>query len=127
MTFAQLDGLKVMSHAIGEVKVQVTRLQAASAAAHASTEWLFRRFSEHTRLIALASRVDGVLMTEQSALRHLPDWTWIPVEDRDATGHDLDLRTWAAWREPAPHHVRAVVDVMRSIPAVRREIGPLVG
>jgi DNA-binding transcriptional LysR family regulator len=116
ITFAQLDGLRVMAHATGEVNVEVARLQAASAAAHADTEWLFRRFSEHTRLIALASEVDAVLLTRESAGRHLPDWTWVPVEDHDASGQDLDLHTWAARRESAPHHVCAVVEVMKAAP-----------
>lgn len=116
VTFAQLDGLKVMAHATGEVNVEVTRLQAASAAVQAGTEWLFRRFSEHTRLIALASEVDAVLMTQESAARHLPDWTWLPVEDPDASGQDLDLRTWAARRSPAPRLLHDVVDAMKEIP-----------
>jgi len=116
VTFADLDGLRVMAHAVGEIKVEVTRLQAASAAAHAATEWLFRRFSEHTRLIALASEVDAVLMTRESALRHLPDWTWVPVDDRDASGEDLDLHTWAARRDPAPQVVCDVIDVMKRVP-----------
>jgi DNA-binding transcriptional LysR family regulator len=116
VTFAQLDGLRVMAHAVGEINAEVTRLQAASADAHAETAWLFRRFSEHTALIALASKVDAVLMTEQSAARHLPGWTWIPVEDHDATGADLGIRTWVARREPAPQHLHAVAGVMRSVP-----------
>lgn len=115
VTFAQLDGLKVMAHAVGEVNIEVTRLQAASAAAHAETEWLFRRFSEHTGLIALASKVDAVLMTRASAVRHLPGWRWVPVKGHDATGQDLDLRTWAARRDPAPLHLRAVVDAMKAV------------
>jgi DNA-binding transcriptional LysR family regulator len=123
VTFAQLDGLKVMAHAVGEVNVEVSRLQAASAAAHADTEWLFRRFSEHSWLIALASKVDAVLMTEASAARHLSRWTWIPVKDRDATGHDLDICTWAARRDPAPHHLRIVIDVMKSVHGSTRYYG----
>jgi DNA-binding transcriptional LysR family regulator len=117
VTFAQLDGLKVMAHAVGEVDVEVSRLRAASTAAQADTEWLFRRFSEHSRLIALAAKVDAVLMTRASASRHLPAWPWIPVMDRDADGEDLDIRTWAAHREPAPTHLRALVEVMKSVSA----------
>ncbi|WP_019818964.1 LysR family transcriptional regulator [Saccharomonospora saliphila] len=116
ISFAELDGLTVMAHAAGEVDVEVSRVQRASAAAGARTEWLFRRFSEHSWLIALASEVDAVLVTHSSARRHLPDWSWIPVKDLDAGGTDLDIRTWAAWRDPVPSHVRAVVDVMRSVP-----------
>jgi DNA-binding transcriptional LysR family regulator len=115
VTFARLDGLKVMAHAVGEVDVEVSRLRAASAAARADTEWLFRRFSEHSKLIALASKVDAVLMTRASASRHLPTWRWIPVRDHDADGQDLDMRTWAAHREPAPRHLHTLVELMTSV------------
>ncbi|WP_019807908.1 LysR family transcriptional regulator [Saccharomonospora halophila] len=117
VTLADLDGLRVMAHAAGEVDVEVSRVREASAAAGAETEWLFRRFSEHSWLIALASGVDAVLVTQSSATRHLPDWSWISVAGRDAEGNDLDIDTWAAWREPVPAPVRGVVDVMRSISA----------
>lgn len=115
ISFAQLDGLRVMAHAAGEVDVEVSRVQQLTEAAGAETEWLFRRFSEHSWLIALASKVDGVLVTRTSARRHLPNWVWVPVTDRDAAGDDLDIRTWAAWRDPAPSHLREIVDVMRSV------------
>lgn len=119
--FADLDGLKVMAHAVGEVNVEVSRLQAASAAANADTEWLFRRFSEHSWLIALAAKVDAVLVTQASAGRHLPNWRWIPIKDRDADGNDLDMRTWAAWREPLPAHLKSIIDVMASLEASTME------
>ncbi len=115
--FADLDGARVMAHAAGEVDVEVSRMQAASTAAGAGTEWLFRRFSEHSWLIALASEVDAVLVTHLSATRHLPDWSWIPVSDRDAEGRSLDIDTFAARRDPAPTAVRTVVDAMRSVSA----------
>jgi DNA-binding transcriptional LysR family regulator len=115
VTFAQLDGATVMAHAVGEINVEVSRLQAASAAVGADTEWLFRRFSEHSRLIAIASKVDAVLMTQDSAARHLPEWPWIPVRDHDDGGHDLDICTWAARREPAPTHLRTLVEIMKAV------------
>lgn len=116
---AQLDGLTVMAHAIGEVNLEVSRLQAASTAAYAHTQWLFRRFSEHSYLIALASGVDAALVTEASAARHFPSWRWILIEDHDIHGEDLDIRTWATWREHDAPHVFDVVDLMKR--AAQRE------
>lgn len=115
--FADLDGVKVMAHAVGEVDMEVSRLQQAATAAGADTEWLFRRFSEHSRLIALASKVDAVLMTHTSASRHMPNWNWIPVKEDDAEGGSLDIHTWAAWRDPLATHLRELVDIMRSVSA----------
>lgn len=113
VTFARLDGLKVMAHATGEVNVEEARLRSASAAAGVETHWVFRRFAEHSELIAITSQVDAVLVTEASALRHLPGWKWIPVNDRDVTGQALEIGTWAAWREPASRHLEGIVAALK--------------
>lgn len=109
VTFANLDGLRVMSHAAGEIMVEEGRWRAASVAAGVDTQWVFRRFAEHSELIALTSQVDAVLVTEASAVRHLPGWTWIPLQDRDAAGQELSIGTWLAWREPATPLVSSVI------------------
>ena len=118
VTFASLNGLTVMAHAAGEVNVEETKLRSASAAAGVDTHWVFRRFAEHSELIAITSQVDAVLVTEASALRHLPGWKWIPVNDRDVTGQVLDIGTWAAWREPAPRHLEGIVAALKAAMAV---------
>lgn len=112
--FAQLDGLSVMAHAVGEIAAQEIRLRAAATAAGVSMQWVFRRFSEHSGLIAVTAKVDAVLLTQSSAARHLPDWVWIPVRaERDPT-FDLAIRTWATWNEPTTPHVQSLLAIMRS-------------
>jgi DNA-binding transcriptional LysR family regulator len=116
--FADLDGLRVMAHAVGEINIEENRLRSASTAAGACTDWVFRKFAEHTALIAMTSRVDAVLVTNASAARHLHDWRWVPIHDRDSHGQTVDIRTWAAWRESAREHVRMVVDLMAGLSSV---------
>lgn len=111
--FAQLDGLSVMAHAVGEIAAEEIRLRAAATAAGVSMKWVFRRFSEHSGLIAVTAKVDAVLLTEASAARHLPDWVWVPVRAERDPGFDLAIRTWATWNEPQTSHVKALLAVMR--------------
>jgi DNA-binding transcriptional LysR family regulator len=111
--FADLDGLTVMAHAVGEIAAEEMRLRAASAAAGVTINWVFRRFSEHSWLIARTARVDAVLLTEASASRHLPGWRWIPVRASGDARHIMDvIRTWAAWKEPAAPPLRALLDLL---------------
>ncbi|WP_105035229.1 LysR family transcriptional regulator [Cryobacterium aureum] len=112
--FAELDGLSVMAHAVGEIAAEEIRLRAAAAAAGVSMQWVFRRFSEHSGLIAVTAKVDAVLLTQASAARHLPDWVWIPVRAESDPSFDLAIRTWATWNEPSTAHVRALLSVMRA-------------
>lgn len=121
VTFANLNGLTVMAHAAGEVNVEETRLRSASAVAGADTRWVFRRFAEHSELIAITSQVDAVLVTEASALRHLPGWVWIPVNDLDVSGQVLDIGTWAAWREPAPRKLQRIIAAIKAAMAEARQ------
>ncbi|MDJ0351069.1 LysR family transcriptional regulator [Cryobacterium sp. PH29-G1] len=112
--FAQLDGLSVMAHAVGEIATQEIRLRAAATAAGVTMQWVFRRFSEHSGLIALTAKVDAVLLTQSSAARHLPDWVWIPVRAERDPSFDLAISTWATWNEPHTSHVESLLAVMRS-------------
>lgn len=114
-SFAQLNGLKVMAHAVGEIATEEIRLRSASAAAGVNTNWIFRKFSEHSWLIARTAKVDAVLLTEASAKRNLPGWTWIPVrtEGTDANwGANLNILTWATWNEPAGPVLRQILEVI---------------
>jgi LysR family transcriptional regulator, benzoate and cis,cis-muconate-responsive activator of ben and cat genes len=114
LEFAHLDGLKVMAHAAGEVNAEESRLRAASETGNVVINWVFRRFSDYSTLIAMTSEVDAVLVTQVSAARHLPSWTWIPVSDAGLDRQALDVHTWAAWREPSRPHLAALVEIMRS-------------
>lgn len=113
---ADLDGLLVMAHAAGEVATEEARLRSAAAAAGVGARWIFRRFAEHSALIAASSGVDAVLMTAASAARHLEGWTWVPVAERDAAGERIAVVTWAAWGRRPRTSVRALVDLMVSTP-----------
>lgn len=113
--FADLDGLTVMAHAVGEIAAEEMRLRAASAGAGVTTHWVFRRFSEHSWLIARTAAVDAVLLTEASAQRHLPGWCWVPVRASGDGRHNMDvIRTWAAWKEPAAPPLRALIDLLQA-------------
>lgn len=114
--FAQLDGLTVMAHAVGEIAAEESRLRAAAEKVGVNTQWTFRKFSEHSELIAITAKVDAVLLTEASAGRHLPQWKWIPVRVTDEQRLDLAIRTWAAWNEPASTKLQAIVALMKSTP-----------
>ena len=114
VVFANLDGLSVMAHAVGEIAAQEIRLRAAAAAAGVTMQWVFRRFSEHSGLIAVTAKVDAVLLTQSSAARQLPDWVWIPVHAESDPSFDLAIRTWATWNEPQTPHVQALLAVMRA-------------
>ena len=123
--FAELDGLTVMAHAVGEIAAEEQRLRAASAAARVTTHWVFRRFSEHSWLIARTAHVDAVLLTEASAARHLPGWAWIPVRATSVGQHAMDvMRTWVTWKEPAGPALRALLDLLRGRSVPERSARP---
>jgi len=113
ITLAELDHLKVMAHAVGEINAEEVRLRNASLSAGIDTDWVFRKFSEHTALIALMSKVDAVLVTPTSVHRHLPGWRWIPLEGEGAPSRRTAIRTWAAWREPARPFLLKVVKAVK--------------
>lgn len=122
-SFGQLNGLKVMAHAVGEIATEEIRLRSASAAAGVTTNWIFRKFSEHSWLIARTAKVDAVLLTEASAKRHFPGWPWIPARaeaDEGNSDTNLNIRTWATWNEPAGPVLRRVLEVIS--PAKRTSI-----
>ncbi|MCZ2804913.1 LysR family transcriptional regulator [Modestobacter sp. VKM Ac-2983] len=114
--FSDLDGRRVMAHASGEITSEEARLRSASAAAGVHTHWMFRRFSVHSELIAVSSKVEAALMTEASARRNLSGWRWVPFMERDATGRDLAVVTWAAWRPPARATTTTLVQVLGATP-----------
>lgn len=110
--FADLAGLRVMAHASGEINVEEARLRAACADAGVETNWVFRRFSEHSSLIAISSKVDGVLVTQTSAARHLAGWNWIPISAQVDHNESLAIRTWISWIGPVRPYLENVIKVM---------------
>ncbi|GAB2753830.1 LysR family transcriptional regulator [Sinomonas soli] len=112
--FADLAGLRVMAHANGEVAGEETRLRAASKAAGVTTDWIFRRFSQHSELIAMSSRADAALMTEASATHNMPSWRWVEVKEVDAEGHPLTVETWAATSSSGHPYVQRFIELLRA-------------
>lgn len=112
LDFADLDGLRIMGHATGAISVDESRLRAETAQAGVAIDWVFRRFSEHSSLIAASSDVDAVLVTHATASRHMPTWEWVPVRAH-AGGDPIAVRTRLAWRESAPRHVLRLVKTMQ--------------
>ncbi|MCC3291758.1 LysR family transcriptional regulator [Arthrobacter sp. zg-Y1110] len=111
-----LDGLTVMAHAAGEIRIQEVKLRSAAEAEGVRTHWVFRRFSHHSLLIADLADADAALTTEASAGLNFPGWKWVPLTARDAAGHSLQVETWAAWNAAASPEVRKVADLFRSTP-----------
>jgi hypothetical protein len=118
LVLADFDGLTVMAHAFGEVNAEETRMRAAAAAGGADTTWVFRRFGEHSGLIALTSGVDAVFITEASARRQMAGWVWVPVDAVDTAGEPLVIRTWLAWNAPLRPFLQRVADVLTQASAV---------
>lgn len=111
--YGDMDRMTVMAHAAGELALEQSDFIAAADIEGARVRWIFRRFSAHSGLIARTSAVDGVLSTRTSTLRHLPDWTWIPLR-AGLTG--CELHTWIAWDgDLAPLHAE-VVDALAACP-----------
>ncbi len=106
------DKLTVMAHAFGEVNAEETRMRAAVAASGADTTWVFRRFGEHSGLIALTSGVDAVFITEASARRQMAGWVWVPVDALDTNREPLVIRTWLAWVPPLRPFLGRVREVL---------------
>lgn len=110
LSFADLDGMRLLAHATGAISVDEKRLGEECTSAGVEIEWVFRRFSEHSSLIAASSEVDGALVTEATASRHLPEWVWIPL--KVAAGDDLEVRTWLAWKDQSRATVKQLVATM---------------
>lgn len=106
--FADLDGLTVMAHS--ERAGEELRLRTAAAVAGADINWLFRRFSEHSGLIAETSGADVVLLSEASAAKNFPAWRWVPFAESET---NAVVVTWAAWTDPTVPGVDQVVEAMR--------------
>lgn len=110
--FGDLAGLRIMAHATGAINIEEDRLRAESAKAGVETSWAFRKFSEHSSLIAVSSGVDGVLVTRATANRHLADWGWIPIRSMDDEGHVTEVRSWLSLTPSARPYLRRLVAVM---------------
>lgn len=108
----QLHDKVVMAHESGEVRRQEARLQLASETAGIHVHWVFRKFAQHSVLIASLAGADAVLTTAPSARINFPGWTWRPLDDAGAPGQDLSVRTWAAWKAHAPRVASAFVEIL---------------
>lgn len=112
ISLSQLDGRVVMAHESGEVRRQEARLRIASESAGINVHWVFRKFAQHSVLIAALAEADAVLTTAPSARINFPGWTWRPMEDTKTPGQDLTVKTWAAWKPSAPRITAGFVKVL---------------
>ena len=116
-TLHDLENLRVMAHSRGEIRVQEEILKNAMRSVEVEATWIFRKFGQHSALIADLAEADVALTTEASAQRNFPGWEWIPLEGHDASGQDLIARTWITWNpQPAPE-VKAVVSRFTEAPS----------
>lgn len=100
-TLVDMEGLRVLAHSRGEVRVQEEILKNAMLSAGVSATWIFRKFGSYSALIADLVHADVALTTQASAQLNFTGWEWIPLEGEDASGNDLVVRTWATWN-PTP-------------------------
>ncbi|ALC04921.1 transcriptional regulator [Corynebacterium deserti GIMN1.010] len=103
VTLYDLEGLRVLAHSRGEVRIQEEVLKNAMLAAGVTATWIFRKFGQYSSLIADLVSADVALTTQESARMNFQDWQWVPVEGEDASGNDLIVRTWITWNpQPSP-------------------------
>ena len=112
-----LDGLTVMAHAAGEIRVQEVKLRSAAEAEGIRTHWAFRKFSHHSLLIADLADADAALTTEASAGLNFPGWRWVPLTAKDAAGRPLQVETWAAWNAAVSPELGTVAELFSSASA----------
>ena len=102
-TLEDMEGLRVLAHSRGEVRVQEEILKNAMLSAGVAATWIFRKFGQYSALIADLVEADVALTTKTSAGKNFPGWVWIPLVGEDAAGDDLVVRTWATWNpQPSP-------------------------
>ncbi|MFP7364789.1 LysR family transcriptional regulator [Corynebacterium callunae] len=104
-----LEGLRVMAHSRGEVRIQEEILKNAMLAAGVNATWIFRKFGQYSPLIADLDHADVALTTHASAHMNFPDWEWKPIAGEDASGNDLVVRTWLTWNTQPSPEVKALV------------------
>lgn len=108
-TLFDLEGLRVLAHSRGEVRIQEEILKNAMLSAEVNATWIFRKFGQYSSLIADLVHADVALTTEASAEMNFHGWDWIPLEGEDASGNDLVVRTWVTWNPQPSPEVRALV------------------
>lgn len=111
-TLYDLEGLRVLAHSRGEIRVQEEVLKNAMRSVDVDATWIFRTFGQYSALIADFVEADVALTTKSSATRNFPGWEWVPLEAHDASGKDLVARTWATWEPQAAPEVIAIVELL---------------
>jgi len=109
-----LTGLRLLTHVATGTDTDDTLIRHTARARHIAVGWIPRAFTENVALVALASEADGVVLTAESANHRLPNWVWTPLADVDVSGDPLGVRTWVAWRDASPSHVRNVISILRT-------------
>ncbi|AGF73580.1 LysR family transcriptional regulator [Corynebacterium halotolerans] len=115
-TLYDMEGLRVLAHSRGEIRVQEEILKNAMRSVNVDATWIFRKFGQYSALIADLVEADVALTTEASARRNFPGWEWIPLEGHDASGKDLVVRTWATWNPKPSPEVTAAVELFTQDP-----------
>lgn len=113
VSLTDLQNLRIMAHVSGEVSEEEVRLRRAATVNGVTIEWLFRKFAEHSELIADNLSADAVLITQSSAALTLPRWRWIPLVHHEESA-DTAVRTWASWANPDIPHLHAAIAAMRA-------------
>ncbi|GAA1206848.1 LysR family transcriptional regulator [Prauserella alba] len=104
---ADLDGMRVLAHARDQVPAEHDRLVAAAHDLGIAPEWHFAHFSENALACALAADATAVLLTEASAARLLPEWSWLQLTDPPFL-----MRTWLVRHQTTRSIVMDISEVM---------------
>jgi DNA-binding transcriptional LysR family regulator len=105
-----LDGLRVLVHARDQIPAEHDRMMTITNDLGISPHWRFARFSENALLCAEATNAEAVLLSEPSAIRMLPEWTWSKLVDPT-----VPLRTWAARQQSTRAVVTAAMDAISQL------------
>ncbi|GAB3592134.1 HTH-type transcriptional regulator CatM [Corynebacterium faecale] len=126
-TLVDMEGLRVLAHSRGEVRVQEEILKNAMLSAGVNATWIFRKFGQYSALIADLVDADVALTTKTSAAKNFPGWVWIPLEGEDAAGDDLVVRTWATWDPQPSEEVTALITRFTTPLLMPPEMNPSIG
>jgi DNA-binding transcriptional LysR family regulator len=106
-----LDGLRVLAHSREQVTAEHDRVLSVAEAQNVHPDWVFASFTENAYACVLAGDASAALLTGPTAHRLLPDWRWIPFDQR---GFVLPL--WLARPSQTRAIVTAVADTFAAVP-----------
>jgi hypothetical protein len=104
---AALDGRRVLVHARNQLAVGHDQLTTRAHERDIRPEWVFASYTEHAQQCADTAGADLAIITEHSAARLLPGWSWHPLVEPASL-----LETYAVRQRSTRAVVMRVHDVL---------------